>query len=228
MDYIYKIINTVNNKSYVGYTTNPQARWKDHKYGRGNKVVYQAIKKYGVDKFVFEVIAEDTVDNEQQYINKHNTMYPNGYNLTEGGSLPPNLKGKTYKEIYGNRWRERIEKYKKTQKERGGFHSMPHTEATKKKISQATKGKNNPMYGKQHSAKTLKLISDKRKGVHVGNKNPNAKQWRLISPKGQTHIAHGNLRKKCQELGLAFATVKKSYELNRPMRSGWQVTQLLR
>ena len=105
---------------------------------------------------------------------------------------------------------------------------MPHTEATKKKISQATKGKNNPMYGKQHSAKTLKLISDKRKGVHVGNKNPNAKQWRLISPEGQTHIAHGNLRKKCQELGLAFATVKKSYELNRPMRSGWQVTQLLR
>jgi group I intron endonuclease len=226
MDYIYKITNTVNNKSYVGYTTNPQARWSDHKYGRGSKVVYQAIKKYGVNKFVFEVIAEDTVDNEQQYINKHNTMYPNGYNLTDGGSLPPNHKGKTYKEIYGNRWRERIEKFKKTQKERGGFHSMPHTEATKKKISQATKGKNNPMYGKQHRTSTIKKISENKKQWHKDNLNPNAKQFVITSPDGKTYTAHGNLGEMCEKLGLNFATVRKSHELNRPMRSGWRVKSL--
>jgi group I intron endonuclease len=220
MDYIYKITNTVNNKSYIGYTTNPQARWSDHKYGRGNKVVYQAIKKYGVDKFVFDVIAEDTVDNEQQYINEHNTMYPNGYNLTEGGSLPPNHKGKTYKEIYGADWKQQITKRQQANK---GKHNMPHTKATKEKIS-----KNNAraMLGKKHSKKTLRLISESKKDLHKGAGNPNAKQWRLTSPAGQTHIAHGDLRKKCQKLGLAFATVRKSYELNRPMRSGWLVKRV--
>lgn len=223
MGYIYKITNTVNNKSYVGYTTNPQARWSDHKYGRGNKVVHQAIKKYGLEKFTFEVIAEDTVDNEQQYINEHNTMYPNGYNLTEGGSLPPNHKGKTYKEIYGADWKQQIIKRQQSNRFK---HDMPHTKATKEKIRKKLLGEGNGMYGKKHSKKTLKLMSDKRKGVHVGSKNGNAKRFLLIAPDGEQYQTLGNLKAMCDTLNLNFATVRKSYELNRPMRSGWQVKRL--
>ena len=227
MGYIYKITNKVNNKSYVGYTANPQARWSDHKYGRGNKVVHQAIKKYGVDKFTFEVIAEDTVDNEQQYINEHNTMYPNGYNLTEGGSLPPNYKGISYKQRYGTKkYKQIIEKFRQTQLERGGFGPMAHTKATKEKIRKKLLGEGNGMYGKKHSKKTLKLMSDKRKGVHVGSKNGNAKRFLLISPDGKQHTADGNLRQLCASLNLSHATIRKSYELNRPMRSGWRVERL--
>ena len=223
MGYIYKITNTVNNKSYVGYTTNPQARWSDHKYGRGNKVVHQAIKKYGLEKFIFKVIAEDTVDNEQQYINEHNTMYPNGYNLTEGGSLPPNHKGKTYKEIYGADWKQQIIKRQQSNRFK---HDMPHTKATKEKIRKKLLGEGNGMYGKKHSKKTLKLMSDKRKGVHVGSKNGNAKRFLLIAPDGEQYQTLGNLKAMCDTLNLNFATVRKSYELNRPMRSGWQVKRL--
>ena len=226
MGYIYKITNTVNNKSYVGYTENPSARWKGHRHNQGSTLVFQAIKKYGVNKFKFKVIAEDNVDNEQKYIEKYDTIAPNGYNITIGGNLPPNHKGKTYKDIYGKNWKEQIEKRRQTQLEKGGYGPMAHTEATKKKISSKLKGKGNGMYGKKHSVKTLKLISAKRKGVHVGSKNGNAKQFRLISPAGKTHIAHGDLRKKCQELGLSVATVRKSYELNRPMRSGWLVKRV--
>ena len=102
MSYIYKITNTVNNKSYIGYTKNPSARWKAHQHRQGSNLVFQAIKKYGIDKFKFEIIAKDTIDNEQKYIIIYNTITPNGYNVTEGGSLPPNHKGKTYKEIYKN------------------------------------------------------------------------------------------------------------------------------
>lgn len=222
MGYIYKITNTVNNKSYIGYTTDPQARWEGHRHNQGSALVFQAIKKYGIDKIKFEVIAEDSVDNEQKYIEKYNTIAPNGYNLKEGGSLPPNLKGKTYKEIYGADWKQQITKRQQANK---GKHNMPHTKATKEKIS---KNNGRGMLGKKHSKKTLRLISESKKGLHKGAGNPNAKQWRLISPEGQTHIANGNLRKKCTELGLTFATVKKSHELGRPMRSGWQVTQLLR
>ena len=220
MDYIYKITNSVNNKSYVGYTSNPQNRFKDHIHGRGNKILFQAIKKYGVDKFSFEVIAEDTVDNEQKYIDEHNTMAPNGYNLTEGGSVPPNYKGKTYKERYGKGWKEQIIKRQKSNKFK---HSMPHSKETKKKISEAVKGKRNPMYGKTHKASTLKLISESKKGLHQGANNPNAKQFVLTSPQGKVYNIKGNLKTMCEQLGLSYATVRASYELNRPMRSGWRV-----
>ena len=100
---------------------------------------------------------------------------------------------------------------------------MPHTKATKEMIS-----KNNAraMLGKKHSKKTLRLISDKRKGVHVGSKNGNAKRFLLIAPDGKQYQALGNLKAMCNTLNLNHATVRKSYELNRPMRSGWRVKRL--
>ena len=100
---------------------------------------------------------------------------------------------------------------------------MPHSQATKEKIRKKLLGKGNGMYGKTHSSKTLKLMSAKRKGVHVGSKNGNAKQFVITSPDGKTYTAHGNLREMCETLGLSFATVRKSHELDRPMRSGWRV-----
>jgi group I intron endonuclease len=42
-----------------------------------------------------------------------------------------------------------------------GFH---HSEETKRKISEKTRGKNNPFYGKKHDAKTLKKIGDTNRG----------------------------------------------------------------
>ena len=223
MGYIYKITNIINNKSYVGYTTNPKARWVAHRHNQGSKLVHQAIKKYGLNKFTFKVIAEDTVENEQQYINEHNTMAPNGYNLTEGGSLPPNHKGKTYKEIYGADWKQQVQKRRLKQIARGGHGPIAHTEETKKKISKATKGKNNPMYGKTQSSHTRKLISESKKGKGVGSRNPNAKQWVLISPEGKKYHIEGTLKEKCLDLGLSYATIHASHLYNRPMRSGWQV-----
>ena len=221
--YIYKITNTVNSKSYVGYTTDPESRWQSHRQNRGSKLVFQAIKKYGLNKFTFEVIAEDTVDNEQQYIEKHNTMTPNGYNLTEGGGVPPNHKGKTYKEIYGADWKQQIIKRQQSNRFK---HNMPHTKATKEKIRKKVSGEGNGMYGKTHSKKTLQLMSDKRKGVHVGSKNGNAKRFLLISPEGVKYQSDGNLRQLCASLNLSHATIRASYELNRPMRSGWRVERL--
>lgn len=38
-----------------------------------------------------------------------------------------------------------------------------HTEEAKKKISEATKGENNPFFGKNHTEETKKRLSDKRK-----------------------------------------------------------------
>jgi group I intron endonuclease len=220
MSYIYKITNSINNKSYIGYTTNPDARWKAHQYHQGSNLVFQAIKKYGIDKFKFEIIAEDSIDNEQKYINIYNTITPNGYNINKGGDLPPNHKGKTYKEIYGIKWKEQLKKRRLTQLERGGFGPMTHTNETKKKIS-----KNNAraMLGKKHSKKTLKLISNSKKGKHKGEGNPNAKKYELISPEGKQYKIIGCLKNFCLENNLCYSGVRKSYYYNTKLRNGWKI-----
>jgi len=131
---IYKITNTVNSKAYVGYSSNVESRWEDHKKGYGSKVVYDAIQKYGLDNFTFEVIAEDTVDNEDKYIQEHDTMTPNGYNLVEGGGLPPTKQG----------WTPSAETLTKRS---ASLKGIERTEKWCKNLSESKSGKNNPRYG---------------------------------------------------------------------------------
>ena len=226
MNYIYKITNLINNKSYIGYTADPEARWKGHRHNQGSKLVFQAIKKYGVDNFKFKVITEDTLVNEQKYIDKYNTIAPYGYNINVGGGLPPNHKGKTYEQIYGSNWKEQVRKRMKTKKQNKKFGGVKkHSAETKAKISEAVAGKNHPQWGKTLSEKTKRLIGKANKGRLVGDKNHNSKKWTLIAPDGTRHETVGNLRGKCLELGLNFATIHASHMYNRTMRSGWKILQ---
>jgi group I intron endonuclease len=95
MGYIYKITNTVNNKVYIGETRQDdvQTRWNSHKksvkYGNGCPLLMAAFRKYGIDKFKFEIIVicfdEARFEMEKYYIKKYNTFGENGYNATAGG-----------------------------------------------------------------------------------------------------------------------------------------------
>lgn len=136
---IYKITNTVNSKAYVGYSSNVSERWDDHKKGYGSKLVYDAIQKYGIDNFKFEVIAEDTVDNEDKYIQEHNTMAPNGYNLVEGGGLPPNKQG----------W---IPSEETLAKRSASLKGIERTDEWRENLSESKRGKNNPRFGIKEDA----------------------------------------------------------------------------
>jgi len=221
MGYIYKITNHLNNKCYIGYTENPEKRWIGHQHKQGSKIVWQAIKKYGLPNFSFEVIAKDTVDNENNYIIEHNSIAPNGYNITEGGGLPPNHKGKTYKDIYGPSWQTQIDRRMATKKENGNYGGVRrHTEETKQKISKATSGKNNPMFGTIRSDETRARIGAANKGKIAGSKHPKARVIVLTSPEGIVHSCHGTLRKTCNDLGLSFATIRAALKHNRIPKSG--------
>ena len=103
MAYIYSITNTINDKKYIGKTSqsNPYNRWKQHLQAarlKDNTVAYssihtmpivRAISKYGPDIFKFRVLEECTEDNiderERFYIEKYNTAEGVGYNCTYGG-----------------------------------------------------------------------------------------------------------------------------------------------
>lgn len=93
MGYIYIIKNKINDKVYIGQTTNSiEYRWKQHKYAanEGRKFhLYNAMRKYGIDNFWVELLEEvnsqlNLNERESYWIKRYNS-YDNGYNSTLGG-----------------------------------------------------------------------------------------------------------------------------------------------
>ena len=83
---IYKITNTITGDFYIGSSNDVKRRWTDHKCpSRWNKCknnpMYLDMKKYGVDKFEFQVIEEVELEKlkekEQQFIEKLHPTYNN-------------------------------------------------------------------------------------------------------------------------------------------------------
>ena len=92
MGYIYKIKNKIDNKIYIGQTTQDlERRWKGHRKNNSNcRYLKSAFKKYGVENFDFQLVCI-TFDNqlddmEIKYIEQYNCLVPNGYNIRLGGS----------------------------------------------------------------------------------------------------------------------------------------------
>lgn len=85
---IYKITCKKNNKSYIGQSINIEHRIKEHKSCEGESLIHNAIKKYGIENFTFEVLEEcslSQLDEKECYWINFFDSYNNGYNLTKGG-----------------------------------------------------------------------------------------------------------------------------------------------
>ena len=162
MGYIYTITNKTDNKIYVGQTIGDlERRWKSHLNPRSNcRYLQYAINKYGVDNFVFKLVCI-TFDNqlddmEIKYIEKYNSLVPNGYNLRRGGNS-----GRHHAET-----KQKITESLKLRYKNGLIHSKPqlgkpHDEITKNKIGEANKGK-------RRSQETInKMILSRRKNKTI-------------------------------------------------------------
>lgn len=83
MFYIYKIVNSINDKIYIGRTDNYEIRFIQHKSCARQKLynnqMYKDMLNYGFDKFSIEVIEEvddfeTSVQKEQYYINYYKNI----------------------------------------------------------------------------------------------------------------------------------------------------------
>lgn len=99
MHFIYKITNKINNKVYIGQTNSIKNRWKSHKSEaknnrpQGDYPIYHAIRKYGIENFIFEIIDEclnlrEANIQETWFIKIYRSLVKeNGYNIHEGGDV---------------------------------------------------------------------------------------------------------------------------------------------
>jgi len=92
---IYKATNTINNKSYIGFTSRWPKRMKEHlkaatwnNHYSKNSHFYRAIRMYGQDAFVWEILKEsdnkELMSEEENFIKEFDSKL-NGYNMTDGG-----------------------------------------------------------------------------------------------------------------------------------------------
>lgn len=127
---IYQIRNTVNGKRYVGKSNNIARRLIDHRCALNaparnkntNRYLYNAVRKYGIGAFAFEVIEvlRDSsegglADRELFWMDEYSTCErPHGYNLRRDSSTSTSVADETCDLLrgkvgdknpnYGNRW----------------------------------------------------------------------------------------------------------------------------
>lgn len=106
---VYKIINTMTGDFYIGSSKNVKRRWASHKCQsvwnkRLNNPMYLDMKKYGVDKFEFQILEEVEIEQlketEQKFIETLKPTY--NRNRADGWDI--------------ERYKEWQEEYRKTDK----------------------------------------------------------------------------------------------------------------
>ena len=183
MGYVYKITNTVNNKAYIGISIHDpeKDRIRKHLSGTGNRLIANAVKKYGCDSFIYEILEANVFDEflpelEVAYIANHNTIAPNGYNLDSGGNGAGSPSLQT---------RLKLSKANKGEKNHNFGKSRPAK--VRRKISEALKGRQRPTkvcrkISEAHKGKKRKPLSaEHRSKISEAKKNPSVQTRRKMS-----------------------------------------------
>lgn len=153
--YIYLTTDTTNGMQYVGqHHYNKEGELDPNYHGSG--VIISRIYKERPETLKEEYIKtcysdSEMNDDEKYYIKLYKTLWPNGYNLSEGGDG-------------GVRCEETRRKISNSHKglqagEKNPMYGKHHSEETKNKISVAKKGKNRSEETKQKLSKKVLQFS---------------------------------------------------------------------
>ena len=117
---IYKITNTITGDFYIGSSKNVKQRWAQHKkpstWNRcPNNPMYLDMRKYGTDKFVFEVLAEVEEDSLKETEQKFIETFKPTYNSNRAKGLDIERQKETQKKA--QKKYEKTNKRKKAKKE---------------------------------------------------------------------------------------------------------------
>lgn len=231
---VYKVTCLISGRAYVGITSGQmEKRWSTHlKHAaskRFNSPLHASIRKHGREQFIVEIICKADSNEkarliEREMIAQHNTMVPNGYNLTTGGEgsvgkRASELTKKRMADVGRAAWQNpeqrakmmaamenrimpetHIDHLRRLAAAQAGvpqspehiakriahFIGKPRSEETKRKISEAAKGRD--------------LWSAERKAAHAENMKA---RWaagdyakRVITPEHRKAMSDGRIGKK--------------------------------
>ena len=147
---IYKIINLINRKIYVGSAVDIKSRWRKHKsdllLNKHHSIKLQnSYNKYGVDNFVYEIIEEcekeRMIEREQYYIDLYDS-FNKGYNCRPKAENNFGIKWSQETKIKLSKSNTGLKRSKEAKKNiSNGCIGRILTKETKDKISEAHKGK---------------------------------------------------------------------------------------
>ena len=193
--YIYLNTDLKTGKQYTGqHHYHIEGQLDPNYHGSGvlwTKVLKKRPKELIKEEYIKTCYSEEEMNrDEQYYIKVFDTLYPNGYNLTEGGEgcvaseetrrkISLVHKGKHISEEQKKKLSAALkgrimsdEHKKKIGEANKGRH---HSEESKKKMSQTKKGlqsgEKHPMFGKHHSEESKKKMSQNHYDCS-GEKNP--------------------------------------------------------
>lgn len=164
---VYRATCLVSKKSYIGVTSTSEAvRWAAHlrdvRNGRRESAFHLAIRKYGAETFVREILYvcvnwREAIAVERGLIAQYGTLTPNGYNISIGGEghIGAAYKERVVPEAHKEHLRrlasamkgkkkspEAIEKLRASQMgHRGYFRGKSHTPETIEKMRAAAKSR---------------------------------------------------------------------------------------
>jgi group I intron endonuclease len=177
---IYKIINVINNKFYIGSAVNFSRRKARHfselRHNKHNNRWLQASwNKHGEQSFVFAIVEEVQdkallLEAENRWLKEHvgkDYCYNIGVDATapmlgmSGEASPTWGRKRTEKELMAQSWAGKKHSEQSKQKIRGALKGHSVSTSTRAKISATLSGEGNFWYGKKrpdHGAKVSKTI----------------------------------------------------------------------
>lgn len=181
---IYLIRNQINVKVYVGQSYNIAGRWKSHvkeaKRARSNSHLYKALRKYGFDVFileVLEVIADPTQEfldvRETYWVKHYDACNPDvGYNFRPGGQGSQVVDAEARKRI-ASKLRGRKLSQEQIEIMRANSTGKACTESAKQKISAFHKG---IVADKAEAEKLKKIAAEMYEPIKKAEKERNRKR----------------------------------------------------
>lgn len=207
---IYKIINLINGKIYIGSAVNLNNRWSSHKYNLNknqhrNIHLQRAWNKHGKENFKFitiQVIEDKTelIKHEQTYIDWLKPQY--NLNQIAGSRLGAKHSEETKKKI-GATSKNRKHSKEFKQKMSIFIKNRKHTEETKIKMSNSAKGK------KMSEAAKLKM------SISAKGRKPNRRINKWPCPDGIKCRCEKCIEKKREQDRNYYHLKRKQYEVVR-------------
>jgi group I intron endonuclease len=161
---IYSIIHKESLKCYIGQSKDISKRFANYKRlaCKGQIKLYNALLKYGIDAFDFEIIEEckemDLDNKEKFWINFYKSI-SNGYNSMEGGRRRMNYSDLSIREKISKANKGRVQSVEEIDKRTKSLTGLKRTETTKERIRFARIGQKHKLESIEKMKKSLKALN---------------------------------------------------------------------